>query len=214
MEYFEDFEIPENDRETINVEGPSGAIYDVLHDKEKEYWNSTAKKYLSDYKFTNVSDLQDLDRVISLEMLLYRYQQWISMEHDYWGESVDTDALNKTYKDKSGELRLIKKSLGIEKVARDKDQGDSIAAYIENLRRRAHEFGVMRNEQAVKAITLFQELAAKVTFYDNCTPDERKEEHIEIEDLVAWIRDTAIPEFNKIDEEFRKTNQKYWIAEM
>ena len=196
---------------TIKVTAPSGAIYDVIHECERDYWDSIVKRYLSDYKFTNINDLQDLDRIVSTEMLLYRYQSWLQLEKDWWGQEIDIGETNKYYKEKSMELRLIKKALGIEKVAREKDQGDSTAAYIESLRRRAHEFGVMRNEQAVKAITLWQELIALMTFHDKCTPEERKEQHIEIEDLVEWIRQT-IPEFLEIDEEFRKTSQKYWVG--
>lgn len=198
---------------TIKVEGPSGAMYDVIHESEKEYWESTTEKYLRDYKFTNASDLQDLDRVVSTEMLLYRYQQWVQLEKDYFGESIDVVETNKAYKEKSGELRQLKKALGIEKIAREKDQGDSVAAYIENLRRRAHAFGVMRNEQAIQAITLWQELIALMTFHDKCTVEERKEQHIEIEDLIEWIRQ-VIPEFQEIDRKFRETDQKLWIAEM
>lgn len=196
----------------IKVVGPSGAVYDVIHESERDYWETTVTKYLSDYKFTNSSDLQDLDRVVSTELLLYRYQQWTQLEKDYFGESIDVVETNRAYKEKSAELRQIKKSLGIEKVAREKDQGDSVAAYIENLRRRAHEFGIMRNEQAVKAITLWQELIALLTFHDKCTKEERKEQHIEIEDLIEWIRQ-VIPEFEEIDTEFKKTTQKLWISE-
>lgn len=208
---FDDF--TEDERGTIKVEGPSGAIYDVIHDSERVYWDNIVRKYLEDYKFTNSSDLQDLDRVVSSEMLLYRYQQWVQLEKDYWGESIDVVETNRAIKEKSGELRQIKKSLGIEKIAREKDQGDSVAAYIENLRRRAHAFGVMRNEQAVKAITLWQELMALMTFHEKCTPEERKQQHIEKEDIIEWIRQVT-PEFLIIDEEFRNTNQKLWIADM
>lgn len=195
------------------VEGPSGAFYKVIHADEKDYWESTVSKYLQDYKFTNISDLQDLDRVISMELMTYRYQMWASLEKDYWGESVNVEEMNKQIREISKELRQLKKSLGIEKVLREKDQGDSVAAYIENLRRRAQEFGVMRNDQAVKAITLFQELLSLVTMHDNCTEDERKDNHVQEEDIIQWVRDVR-PEFESIDEEFRKTSQKYWIASM
>jgi hypothetical protein len=200
------------ERSTIKVHGPSGAAYEVIHESEKDYWESIVTRYLHDYRFTNINDLQDLDRVVSTELLLYRYQLWLQLEKDYWGQSIDISETNKYTKEKSAELRQIKKALGIEKSAREKDQGDSVAAYIEDLRVRAHEFGVMRNEQAEKAITLWQELIALMTFHDKCTPQERKEQHIEIEDLIKWIRMT-IPEFQEIDKKFRETTQKYWIAE-
>lgn len=206
----EGFSFDEEELEPIQVIGPSGAIFDVLHEKEKLWWDNSVKAYLNDFKFTNASDLQDLDRILGMELILYRYQQWVSIEKDYWGQAVAVSDLNKAMKDKSVELRGIKKEVGINKVSREKDQADNVAAYIENLRRRAHEFGVMRNEQAVKAITLFQQLIALVTLFDNCTEDERREQHIQLEDLLEWIKE-IIPEFTNIDEQFRKTSQKYWI---
>lgn len=207
-----DFTDQQENVDSIKVEGPSGAIYDVIHEKEKDYWENTVEKYLTEYKFTNISDLQDLDRVVATEMLLYRYQSWLALEKDYQGESVDVESLNKTYDKRSTELRALKKALGIEKVARDKDQGESVAAYIENLRKRAYEFGITRNEMAVKAVTLFQELIAQLTFHDNCTKEERREEGIEPEDILNWVREVK-PQFEEIDLKFRQEKQKWWISD-
>ncbi len=90
----------------------------------------------------------------------------------------------------------------------------TVADYIENLRQRAKEFGVMRNDQAAKAIELFQELSAFITLHDNTDDVERKEQHCNQEDIIEWIREVAIPEFNEIDAKFRETSQKYWIQEI
>ena len=120
------------------------------------------------------------------------------------------EQIRRCLNDYSKELRLLKKALGIDKTSRDKDKGEQVATYIMNLGQRAKEFGVMRNQQAVKAITLFQELKALVTFHDNCTEEERRENHIQEKDVLEWIR-TVTPEFDEIDEQFRKTSQTYWI---
>lgn len=198
----------------IEVQGPSGATFEVIHIKERQYWDDVVSKYLTDYRFTNISDLQDLDRVVAMELMSYRYSQWAAAETDYWNNGVDTDSLSKSALELSKEIRQLKKGLGIDKSSRDKDSGDSVAAYIDNLRLRAKEFGVVRNEQSVKSITLFQELVALMTLHNNCTEDERKENHVELTDILEWIETVAIPEFQSIDEEFRKTSQKYWIHEI
>lgn len=72
----------------------------------------------------------------------------------------------------------------------------------------------MRNEQAAKAIELWKQLESLIVMYENCDTQERAEQHIREEDLIAWIRDIAIPEFNKIDAEFKKTSQTYWVQKM
>lgn len=215
-DYGDDFN--EGDQETIEVEGPSGSTYQVLHVNEANYWNQVLQRYLDDFRYSNTSDLQDLERVLCQELLMYRYGQWISQEKDYWGQTIDIDELNKTVREISKEIRLTKGSLGMDKKTRDKDKGESAAAFIETLRSRAHEFGIMRNEQAVAAITLWTELDALVTFYKNCTEDERKENHITLDDLFAWIDEYGIPTFSAIDAKFRDdgqgNGQKYWIADL
>ena len=194
----------------IDVVSPSGAQFAVMTDGEKRYFEKVASDYTNDNRFTNISDLQDLDRILVWETMCWRWGLWLSQEKDYWGNSLDLEQIRRSLNDYSKELRLLKKALGIDKTSRDKDKGEQVATYIMNLGQRAKEFGVMRNQQAVKAITLFQELKALVTFHDNCTEEERRENHIQEKDILEWIR-TVTPEFDEIDEQFRKTSQTYWI---
>jgi hypothetical protein len=198
----------------IEVIGPSGAKFQVLNEQEKDYFEDVAQRYLKDNKFTNVTDLQDLDRILTMELMCYRWQQWLTLEVDYFGGSINPEDTRKSIKEYSTEIRLLKKSLGIDKGSRDKDKGESVAAYLEDLRVRAAEFGIMRNDQAAKAITLAQEMIALLTWHDNCTEDERRENDIEAHDLIDWIRSIFMPEFQEIDAKFRETSQKYWIREM
>lgn len=205
---------PDSSDETIEVQAPSGAAFHVLTESEKDYFESIAERYTTDNKFTNVTDLQDLDRILMMETMVQRWNTWLSRETDYWGDNIDSAKLQKYITDFSKEIRATKQALGIDKTSRDKDKGESVAKYIENLRLRAKEFGVMRNEQAVKAITLWQELIALITFYEKGDDEERKEFKKNLEDIYKWLKEEAIPEFNKIDEEFRKTSQRYWIRDL
>lgn len=167
---------------------------------------------MKDNKFTNVSDLQDLDRLLVMELLVQRWGTWLSQKRDYWGEPVDENAAQKAIKDHSTEIRQTKKSLGLDKETRDKVRGeDSVDAYIRNLRQRAKEFGVTRNKQAAKAIELFQEISGVVMLYEKCDTEERIQQHCTPEEIVNWFIATVRPKFEVIDEEFRKTSQKMWI---
>lgn len=190
---------------------PSGSMF-YVHDKEVQYFNDRVKKYQSDNHFTNISDLQDLDRLIISELLVWRWGMWVSQKRDYWGDPVDENAWQKAIKEHSAELRMLKKSLGLDKETRDKERGEgSFENYLQGLRTRAKEFGYMRNEQASKAIELFQQLKALIVLHNNCDEDEQREQHCTWDDVVEWLEQIAIPEFDIIDEEFRKTKQKYWI---
>lgn len=182
-----------------------------VHDSEVSYFNDRVKKYQSDNHFTNISDLQDLDRLIVAELLVWRWGMWVSQKRDYWGEAVDENSLQKAIKEHSAELRMLKKSLGIDKETRDKLRGEgSFEEYMSQLRFRAKEFGYKRDFEHAKTIELMQQLKSIVLLYANCDADERREQHCTAEDIIDWINEKAIPEFDEIDIEFRKT-QKMWI---
>lgn len=197
----------------VPVELPSGTVF-YVHDLEEEYFKQRTTKYVSDNDFQNVSDFQDVDRLLILELLCMRWGMWVSMQRDYWGEAVDENSLQKSLKEHSAEIRQLKKSLGLDRETREKIRGeDSVENYLAKLRQRALHFGYMRNKQAAKAIELFMDLDALITLHDNCDEKERVEQGVQVDDVVRWIRDEAIPRFRLIDEEFRK-EQQTWIREM
>lgn len=198
--------------EGIPVTMPSGAVFVVVTQSEQQYLEKLVVRYLEDNHFVNVSDLQDVDRMLIMEVLCFRWGLWISRGRDYFDEPVDENRLSRSLNDYSSELRQLKKILGIDKATRDRTKGDdSVPVFIENLLRRAGEFVVMRNKQCDKVLELSNELQALVTLHDNCDEIERREMHVTIDDIFDWIRTVYMPEFQAIDEEFRRTQQKYWV---
>jgi len=196
----------------FEVTAPSGSGFVVANKSEQKQFEDLVGRYTTDNHFTNVSDLQDLDRVIMLEVLLFRYTIWLSAEVNYDNEPIDSNDLKNRVKEFSSETRQLKKALSLDKESRDKDKGAHVADYIANLTARAKEFGVTRNLQALEAITLWKELSALITLHENCDEIERREQKANVEDIFEWITDDAIPRFNQIDLEFRE-RQRYWIRE-
>lgn len=197
--------------EGIAVGLPSGAMFYVLTQDEADYLNERVRRYLSDNHFVNVSDFQDIDKMVTFEMLVHRWSLWLSRGQDYYGSSIDEKQLAAQVNAYSGELRLLKKNLAMDKVARDRARGDdSVAVYLANLRERALEFCVMRSQQACRAIEAIQRIAGIIGYYDNCDDSERREHGVELTDVLAVIRE-ELAEFAKIDEEFRKNVQRYWV---
>jgi hypothetical protein len=90
--------------------------------------------------------------------------------------------------------------------------GNSISGYLENLRLRAKEFGIMRNEQAVRAINILMEAKGYITLYRNSNDAERREFNSSPEEILAWF-ETKFDEFEEIDAALRE-NQKYWIHDI
>jgi len=205
--FIDDFD---EEYEGVEVELPSGSSWTVLTDDEKEYVLNKSHQYQDHNRFQNISDLQDLDRIIQLETLIWRWNQWISLERDYFGRVELDPRMQENALKAMKEVRDLKKNIGVDKASRDKERGESVASYIENLGMRAKEFGVMRDNQAEKSITLFRELLALVTLHDNCTEEERSKQGVKPEEILAWVRRVK-PEFDEIDKAFREGSQKYWI---
>lgn len=200
-----------NDQEgMVPVQLPSGGLFKV-HETEFQYFKSRSDKYLSDNDFHNVSDFQDVDRLLILELLCHRWGLWISTQRDYWGDVVDENTLQKSLKDHSTEVRQLKKSLGLDRETREKVRGqDSVENFIAQLGVRAKHFGIMRDKQSAKSIEILMELRSLITLHDNCDERERIEQHCTIDQVMQWLRDEAFPAFDKIDADFRK-EQKMWI---
>lgn len=193
---------------------PSGALF-YVHTSEVAYFNDRVKKYMKDNKFTNIADLQDLDRIIMWELFIWRYGIWMSLQRDYWGDAVDESKLQKSQNEMSRELRLVKAKLGVDREARDKARGDdSFPAYLEKLLARANEFGYTREKQLDRALELFNALKAIVMLYRNCNEKERKDLHVETEDVMRWIVEECIPRYDEIDAYFREHSQRTWIRDM
>jgi hypothetical protein len=52
-----------------------------------------------------------------------------------------------------------------------------------------------------------------VTLHLNCDDVEREEMNVEMADILDWIVTVYMPEFDAIDQYFRKHQQKLWIRD-
>lgn len=210
----EKFDDEQLNDEGLPVEGPSGAEYRVLNGDEVTYYQDVKARYIDHNSFSNMSDLQELDRIMMAELLCWRWSNWLSTEKDYWDEPVDVQELNKRWKDTSAEIGRMKKNLGIDKSSRDKDRGTSLAEMIENLGRRAMEFGYHREHQFERGMILINELIALVTLNKNADEIEKKELHCTDADILEWMRSVMIPEYEEIDRHFKQNVQRFWVRDL
>lgn len=193
------------------VELPSGGTIYVLTDKEREWLESNIQRYFEDNHFKNVTDLLDIDKLVSFELLVFRWNLWLGRGEDYFGDDIVPKDLADTAKSLSIEIRQLKHQLGLDKLTRDRLTGDdSVSARWANILERAKEFGYKRNEEAAKAIESMHRVAALITYYENLDEHERRQFHMEIDDLIEVIKE-EVAEFRQIDDEFRANRQRYWI---
>ena len=198
---------------TVEVQGASGAHFTVANQKEADWFAENMTRYLDEYAFENVSDLQDLDRLLGLELLSYRYALWMLNGIDYEGLLFDEKAVRDHKSKIDTEIRLTKNHMGMDRKGRIESEQQSTADYLTNLKQRAKEFGVHRNHQVAKAIDLFEEISTRIGLFDRTDEEERHHLGVSQEQIIDWIRDEAIPEYRAIDDAFRQ-EQRYWLREV
>lgn len=195
----------------------NGQSLEVQGDVEKRYYVEQQKKYMDENVFTAASDLADLDRLLFLELLDFRWRMWLSSGKDYDGylaPSVE-DQLRKNLKENAPLISQIKNDLGLTKSARDKESADSVGAYLVELKKRAKEHGIRREKQLAKSISLTKELFSLLGTYDRSNALERSKIGLDLpEDILDWIRTSMKPQFDEVDEYFRTHQQRFWVGKV
>lgn len=202
--------------EYVEVVGPSGSTFEVLNDIEADFWNRSRDRYLEQFKFENITDLLDLDRVLTGELLSFRLSYWILHEGDYDSRAIDDTemgALQRKRIETEKETRLLKEKMGLNRGRRQDSDQQAVWEYLNNLRSRAKEFGVHRDMQIAKSMDLLHELFTQVGIYNRGDEEERTHLKCNAEDILKWVSEVAQPEYNALDDAFRK-NQKLWLKEV
>lgn len=200
----------------IEVTLVSGKPAQVMTQTEAEWFNETRDSYLSQTKFTETTDLRDLDRLLVLELMVFRWTQHLAAGKDYDGFETDNEAVRKNIKEYSDQINKVKDSMGLNKKARDDAANDgNLASYISDLKSRARVFGIHRQRQLTEALTLFNQISGIVNAFYRSDKEEREKLGFEDEAAICeWLRDVAIPQYKAIDEFFRQNEQRYWIRSM
>jgi hypothetical protein len=205
-----------SDPAPLTVTTVSGEELTVLTPVEQRWFTNSRDMYLSQTKFTETTDLRDLDRLLSQELQVFRMTQWLSAGVDYHGFEADETLLRRNLREYSEQISRLKSSMNLNKAARDDaaNSGD-VSVYISELLARAKEFGIMREKQLTRALVLMNELAAILGAFDRSDKEERERlGFVDEKEIVEWIRTRMLPEFREIDEHFRTHEQKYWIRRM
>lgn len=197
----------------FTVVTPSGSGLNLQTQEEADWYEDRRDRYTTDNHFPNVSDLTDLDRLLTLELMIQRWSTWLTQGFDYMHTRVDEGALRTMIKDYSVETRLLKGSLGIDKATRDKEKGESLADYVHSLLQRAKEFGYHRNDQYELAVTKFYELRSMVMTFNRCDEEERALLGLSYESIFEWITENVIKEWDAMSDAFRK-EQAIWVRDM
>lgn len=195
------------------VKTVSGEDLFVQTEAEARWFNDSRDTYLVQTKFTETTDLRDLDRLLFMELMVFRLGQQLAMGHDYDDMSIDDTLYRRNVREYSEQINKTKAAMALTKSVRDEaaNAGD-LSSYITNLKVRAKLFGMHREKQLGKALILMNELSAIVGAYDRSDKDERQRIGFENDaEIIDWVRKTMLPEYFAIDEHFRNKEQRYWV---
>lgn len=193
----------------------SGQHLEVMTDQEGDWFEHSRDTYLQQTRFTDNTDLKDIDRLLALELLIFRWTQWLASGTDYNNDLIDDGRLTMSLKGYNDQVNKLKESMGLSKATRDKamSEGD-FSKWITDLKARAKVFGIHRQQQLTKALTLLEELSAIIGAYDRSDAEERRKLGFETEtDILDWIRKTALPEYRLLDAFFREHTQSYFVRD-
>lgn len=202
--------------ELYDVDLVSGKTAKVQSRLEADWFCETRDTYLEQTKFTDTTDLRDLDRLLILELMVFRWTQHLSAGVDYEGFPAQPEPLRRNIKEYSDQINKVKESMGLNKRARDDAANDgNFSAWLSDLKSRAKIFGIHRERQLTEALSLFQELSGIVNSFDRSDSEERIKLGFETEkDIVDWVRKVAMPQYHEVDAYFREHEQRYWIRDM
>ena len=197
----------------VTVEGASGTEYRVLTTEEAVWFEKSLIRYTEQYNFENIADLQDLDRLLSMELLSYRYANWMIRETDYEGAAYDDKAVRDTKDKIDKQILQLKAHLGIGRKNRVESEQQSVADYMTELLKRAKEFGVHRDTQNAEILNWYMELRTTIGLWDRSDDVERTHNRVHMDQIFEWIKDEFIPHVDELDAHFRD-NQQYWIKDL
>lgn len=205
-------------RSRFKVTTVTGSEIELLHSREKRFYEEARDRYLVDFKFTLASDDRALDRLLLLETQMYRCQWQLSAGMDYDGvdlEASEETALRRAMKELGLQIAEAQKDLGLTKAQRDKAQEDSVGAYIQRIKLGAKEHGIKREREVARAIELSKELFALCGAYLRSNDHERAKLGFEKpEDVIDWVMEYMRPEFDAIDAKYRAGQQKFWVRDL
>ena len=203
-------------RNATKVKLISGEETTVQTVDEAVWFDRTRDLYSAQLRFTEQTDLADLDRLLVLELMVFRWTQQLSKGEDYDGEMLNEKQMVSDLKVFSDQINKVKESMGLTKKQRDAANNDgNFAAWFQDTLSRAKLFGLHRQNQLNQMLALGKELFFIVETYDRSDDEERGKFGFQNEhDILEWIRNRMKPEFDELDEYFRTHEQRTWVKDL
>ena len=198
----------------VTIPTPTGGSIEVMGQAEADRYQQAQASYTSGVQFTERSDLEDLERILFMELMSYRWGRWLMSGREYDGTIVTNEnELRRWINDYATSITKIKESLKLDKRGREGDQAATFHERWTRLAQHAKDFGIMREAQLGKALEIMNGLFSIIATYDRSDNEERRVLGFPDADSVLQYLRESRPEFDAIDAYFRQTQQKFWVRQ-
>jgi hypothetical protein len=197
-----------------DVTTPTGGVIKVMGLAEKLRYETAQASYTDGVVYELRTDIEDLERLLFMELMVYRWGLWLMQGQDYDGMVLkDENQTRRWVQDFAKQIDLVKDNLKLNKKAREGDKGESFDVRWRKLASHAREFGVMREKQLGRALEIMQSVFAAVATFDRSDEEERKKISMPDESAVLDIVRELRPYYDEVDEHFREHSQRFWIRD-
>jgi hypothetical protein len=166
--------------DVYEVELPGGGKLPVRDEHEVVMWNTTMRRYISDYNLTKANDLVLLGAILSQILSMYRAQRDLSDPKKAANAQV---LITKA----TQEIRAGEKALGVDKVSREKGGAHTIADYVGNLKKAAYEKGIHISERVTEYERVMMEARWKIRLLRNGDVEDRAYHSISERSIIDWL---------------------------
>lgn len=186
----------------FEVEMPGGGGVMHLHSAEEvELWERLLKSYREEHQITVASDLVVVGTLLTQQVRLYRGQQ-LSMgrrvqfdeennrstgEYEFVGRDEQVRGDLEVEK-ASKEIARIEDALGISKKAREAGGANTLAEYISNAKRFAHEYAVHITERVHFIEGVMMKAKTMIRMLDNLDEEDKAYHSISEETIIDFFR--------------------------
>lgn len=211
----------------LEIELPSGGRLQLQSEEEVELWKQTFKRYQLAYSLQKPNDLILLGSILTQQLILFRAQQRLNgMEAvlDASGiptgkvrrielKASETTSLQKQIRDASGEIRDLEKALGIDKKTREAGGQHTVASYVEELKRAAHQYGIHVSKRVKLYEKFVMELRWRLRLLENGDAEDRAYHGISEDKIIAWCRE-QLESLEDADKKFASDKGRLWVGRL
>jgi hypothetical protein len=171
---------PHEPNEAFRVDLPAGGNTVLETADEVDLWNEHAKRYQEDYGLHRLNDLMHLGTLLTYAIHAHRAQQMLS------DPKKGEQAQSRMTKASDG-IERVEKLLGIDKKSREAGGKHTVDAYIETLKRAAHEKGVHIATRVREHERVLMELSWKIRLLRNGDDEDRRQHNVSEREIIDWL---------------------------